>query len=260
MPNPVGRPKNVETYLKTNEMSFSSPERQSPGILDDFAVRKNLDTQEGTIQKVPVNPKDIVNKAYADSLVPATSIQTTLNVSGASVISGAIILASGAHIVLTQTGQQIKIGTDISGELAISGASIKQFINDATYAVSGASIKQFVNDYTYAVSGASVKQFLNDAIYAVSGASIKQFVNDATYAVSGASIKQFVNDATFCVSGASINQNAVSGATLAGHVVAYAHPAGVSISNATLVNVCYGTGATAPAGLVEGAIYLQYTP
>jgi hypothetical protein len=37
---------------------------KSAGILDDFAVRKNVATREGTIEKVPVNPKDIVNKEY----------------------------------------------------------------------------------------------------------------------------------------------------------------------------------------------------
>lgn len=42
---------------------------KSKGILDDYAVRKNIDTNEGTIQKVPTDPKDIVNKAYADSIV-----------------------------------------------------------------------------------------------------------------------------------------------------------------------------------------------
>lgn len=40
----------------------------SAGILDDYAVRKNIDTKEGTITKVPVNSYDIVNKAYVDSV------------------------------------------------------------------------------------------------------------------------------------------------------------------------------------------------
>lgn len=50
------------------ETSFSNPERQSPGILDDFPVRKHLDTYSGTIQKVPSSTKDIANKAYVDSV------------------------------------------------------------------------------------------------------------------------------------------------------------------------------------------------
>lgn len=40
---------------------------KSKGILDDFAVRKNVATKEGTIEKVPVNNNDIANKAYVDA-------------------------------------------------------------------------------------------------------------------------------------------------------------------------------------------------
>lgn len=50
----------------TSKTSFTRPENQSAGIRDDFAVRKNVATKEGTIEKVPVNPSDIVNKAYVD--------------------------------------------------------------------------------------------------------------------------------------------------------------------------------------------------
>ncbi len=41
---------------------------QSAGILDDYAVRKNIATREGTITKVPVDANDITNKAYVDSV------------------------------------------------------------------------------------------------------------------------------------------------------------------------------------------------
>lgn len=41
----------------------------SAGIADDFAVRKNIATREGTIEKVPVNSNDITNKAYVDAAV-----------------------------------------------------------------------------------------------------------------------------------------------------------------------------------------------
>ena len=43
--------------------------QKSKGLLDDFAERQNIDTREGTIQKVPVDAKDIVNKEYVDSTV-----------------------------------------------------------------------------------------------------------------------------------------------------------------------------------------------
>ena len=40
---------------------------KSAGILDDYAVRKNIVTREGTITKVPSEANDIVNKLYVDS-------------------------------------------------------------------------------------------------------------------------------------------------------------------------------------------------
>ncbi len=48
-----------------SNVQFSEGQK-SKGILDDFAERKNIDTMEGTIQKVPVNDKDIANKKYVD--------------------------------------------------------------------------------------------------------------------------------------------------------------------------------------------------
>lgn len=50
------------------ETVFIPPERQNPSEVEDYSVRKVLNTQEGTIEKTPVNPNDIVNKAYADSI------------------------------------------------------------------------------------------------------------------------------------------------------------------------------------------------
>ena len=41
--------------------------KKSPGILDDYSIRKNIATREGTIEKVPVNNSDIANKAYVDT-------------------------------------------------------------------------------------------------------------------------------------------------------------------------------------------------
>lgn len=40
---------------------------KSPDALEDYAVKKNVATKEGTLEKVPVNPSDIVNKAYVDN-------------------------------------------------------------------------------------------------------------------------------------------------------------------------------------------------
>ena len=54
---------------------YKNPPNQSKGILDDYAVRKNIATREGTIEKTPTNSKDIVNKAYAlDLLISGTGV------------------------------------------------------------------------------------------------------------------------------------------------------------------------------------------
>lgn len=53
---------------------MSRPDRQSAGILDDYAVRKNVDTKEGTIQKTPLNDYDIVNKKYVDDAIAAINV------------------------------------------------------------------------------------------------------------------------------------------------------------------------------------------
>jgi hypothetical protein len=51
------------------KITFSTPPNQSKGILDDYAVRKNVATREGTIEKVPINDNDITNKKYVDDAV-----------------------------------------------------------------------------------------------------------------------------------------------------------------------------------------------
>jgi len=55
-------------------------QKKSAGILDDFAVRKNVATKEGTVEKVPTNDSDIANKKYVDDLTgdhPHQDVQTT---------------------------------------------------------------------------------------------------------------------------------------------------------------------------------------
>ena len=70
MARPRGRPRELANIFNPPKSNVQFSEGQkSKGILDDFAVRKNIDTNEGTIQNAPVNAKDIVNKEYADALV-----------------------------------------------------------------------------------------------------------------------------------------------------------------------------------------------
>lgn len=59
--------------IRSYPRKVAKPQPQkSAGILDDHAVRKNIATKEGTIEKVPVNDSDIANKKYVDDThVPA---------------------------------------------------------------------------------------------------------------------------------------------------------------------------------------------
>jgi len=68
----------------------------SAGILDDFAVRKNVATREGTIEKVPVNDSDIVNKKYVDDHRGRLKLVTSNPATGEE---GAMILNTINHTV-----------------------------------------------------------------------------------------------------------------------------------------------------------------
>jgi hypothetical protein len=61
--------KTVEQIFKipsANEPTFSNA--SNVALIEDFAVKKAVDTVQGTILHTPTNPKDIVNKAYVDSV------------------------------------------------------------------------------------------------------------------------------------------------------------------------------------------------
>jgi len=82
----------------------------SAGILDDYAVRKNVATREGTIEKVPVSDNDIANKAYVDSKLGGdiTADTITLNNPNSEFYNPAVgvnthISAGTFHIIDTAT-------------------------------------------------------------------------------------------------------------------------------------------------------------
>ena len=58
----------IENYFNApkSKTKFSSGNK-SPGILDDYAVRRNIDTKEGTIQHTPTAAKHILNKEFMDA-------------------------------------------------------------------------------------------------------------------------------------------------------------------------------------------------
>ncbi len=67
-----GRPRKIENYFdaKKSNVQFSEGQK-SKGILDDFHQAIVVNTKEGTIQKTPVNAKDIANKDYVDAAAGA---------------------------------------------------------------------------------------------------------------------------------------------------------------------------------------------
>lgn len=58
---------------KPTTLSFSKINK-SAGILDDYAVRKNVATKEGTIEKVPTDDKHIANKKYVDDAISSAGV------------------------------------------------------------------------------------------------------------------------------------------------------------------------------------------
>ena len=72
-------------FASTSKQTFTASPNKSAGILDDFAVRKNVATREGTVEKVPVNNSDITNKAYINT--KAAAVHTHLLAAGATDIT-----------------------------------------------------------------------------------------------------------------------------------------------------------------------------
>jgi len=73
---------------------------KSAGILDDFAIRKNVATKEGTIEKVPVNDSDIVNKKYVNdeiAAIPAATLQSATTAGNTTTTN----IAMGKELTLT---------------------------------------------------------------------------------------------------------------------------------------------------------------
>lgn len=56
----------IKSQLKPKIYNFNQEEK-SKGILDDFAIRKDIATRSGVIEHTPTLDKHIVNKEYCDS-------------------------------------------------------------------------------------------------------------------------------------------------------------------------------------------------
>ena len=106
---------------------------KSAGILDDFAVRKSVAALQGTIQKVPVDDIDIVNKLFVDgefiNLLASDNVWT-----GSNTFNENIILST-ADIIMSTTSE---IRENSSGGIEVVnplGSSSLRLRNDTTSGV-----------------------------------------------------------------------------------------------------------------------------
>lgn len=65
-------------FPKISNRQFTEGQK-SKGILDDFPIRQNIDTAEGTINHTPTAAKHIVNKEYVDSVAGAPKLNEVEN-------------------------------------------------------------------------------------------------------------------------------------------------------------------------------------
>ena len=111
-----GRPRAIQNIFSPAKSNVHFSEGQkSKGILDDFAVRKIVNSQEGTIEKVPVDNSDIVNKLALDTAIAGVDLSTKVSIAG-DTMTGTL---SGANVVLTGDVQAVTgniAGLDISND------------------------------------------------------------------------------------------------------------------------------------------------
>jgi len=124
---------------------------KSAGILDDHAIRKNIATKEGTIEKVPVNNSDIVNKLYVDGLssglwqiaTDSTELITTdqllladnirMQSTSAIVFRHSIVDQSNSGFLQSDSAGDIKLDAD--ADLVMAGGTLTQIgnVGDTTF-------------------------------------------------------------------------------------------------------------------------------
>ena len=71
--------------------------RRSAGILDDYAVRKNVATKEGTIEHIPTDDNHITNKKYVDNAISSIDLSSKVSKSGDS-MTGTLVNVEEAQV------------------------------------------------------------------------------------------------------------------------------------------------------------------
>ena len=94
----MARPKNPENMFTNKSNVQFSEGQKSKGILDDFAERQSLKTKEGSVEKIPVNASDIVNKAYIDGIVVDWTVSQAPSVIHADNYTGGGDVSAAANL------------------------------------------------------------------------------------------------------------------------------------------------------------------
>ena len=83
--------KNIaDLYDPPKSRTQFSEGHKSKGILDDYAVRQNVASKEGTIEHTPTDAKHIVNKEYVDNK-NVESFPTAFT-------SGSVVFSNGTNL------------------------------------------------------------------------------------------------------------------------------------------------------------------
>lgn len=131
--------------------------KKSAGILDDYAVRKNVATKEGTIEHVPTADNHIANKKYVDD-----NAYTDADAVAAVAAADDYVLNTGDTISGDLTFSSTKLAKFTSGNLTGNGTSATSWIinNGGT----GTTYLSFDKDSTKKLTYSSVNNNIASSI------------------------------------------------------------------------------------------------
>src|SRR3990167_3017138 len=174
--------KSVKEQFKTADF-FEKPLNKSKGILDDFPVRKNIATREGTIEKTPTANNDIVNKAYADSLVNHNILSSNHTDSVVNSVSiGSLIYGN-----TTPKWDELGIGTDnyyLKVNSTIPAWEELSIIDDLSPQLGGTLDNnnfnfEFDNNFLFSVNNQTIELVASQNDYALIDGYIFRFDNSS---------------------------------------------------------------------------------
>lgn len=91
--------------------------KKSAGILDDYAVRKNVATKEGTIEQVPTEDNHIVNKKYVDDEIAGIVISKSFVITNPTASKSFAVWKTPTAITITAVHCVQVGGTNVIGIL-----------------------------------------------------------------------------------------------------------------------------------------------